>query len=1039
MAHDFDFLVPIIESIFSEEQNYIESIKEFIVAGDEVIFHRLPPLPHSSRLCAVVDEIGSANEWDSSLDRIVKFICYAYWQIRNAQVEHGNFMVVRLLGIISSGQWVVYPEREDQVFCYLTEAGFSAYEICRLYSANHSNPPFQNQASLSPQSVVSENSGLTSIERYIWKLSDSVLVDIFDALNSIQFLLEVVARERPSAAKLWLERQKAISGISSIDPVLMQSLIKGSSDFDNEALSYLQDGIGPTAAAMVVWQLFKVRPYIHHELITSYFNRPEIAAYNPLMTELCQWHPKLALQHLCEILKTGAYNQHPDTFQHCYRQGYRLAARNLNESGMDVFEALLANGESFPIAIAFQEIIAVTKPPVGKQVQHLLTRMFLAPDVISKGLILPMLRLLHENFPSVFLPTWWSLLDGTISIPSTHFYDFLSLGLPATPSNASAASALAVSAICKVLGDDCLPEAEARLNHKSVPARLAGVQLLQGLGSPAALALLLKRITSEENTKVRAAIHDALKFHGALPVPEKEDPANASKTLQAMDPHFSTALKKGKLPPGTWWRVDQSGLRSIGGCQLSASAADFLILEYSRRKIIETAPDTLQLVACLDKKSAADFALALLNAWLAEGQDSKHRWVLALAGTLGDSRIISTLLPWIPKWCEAARHKLAEYAAQGISLLGSNEALMVLDTLASRYRSKFRNVGAAAAAAFQSAAQARGISPDELGDLVVPSLDFNEDGQRRFEWDGGAALAELTMDLKLEWSDPDSEKSWKALPASASDAVKAEVKELGKLLRETGKAQALRLEQALVKQRRWPVASWQELYEKHPLLRAYATRLVWGVYTAEGTFQRAFRRYPNGILADAAGAMEELPEGEARIGLLHPLELDDAALTAWQAHLARFKVQPPFPQLDRPVERLEPNLHNRRVLSLTEGREISYGTFRSRAEKRGWGRGSVVDAGGISSYYKLFPGAGVEVSLETGDMYVGMDPMETLTLGPARFCTAGSIQRGSYVYDEPAENDPRLLTFGEVPPVVYSETVSDLKAIIAQKEAEEAS
>jgi hypothetical protein len=239
---------------------------------------------------------------------------------------------------------------------------------------------------------------------------------------------------------------------------------------------------------------------------------------------------------------------------------------------------------------------------------------------------------------------------------------------------------------------------------------------------------------------------------------------------------------------------------------------------------------------------------------------------------------------------------------------------------------------------------------------------------------------------------------------------------------------------SLVKQRRWPVAAWRDLYEKHPLLRIYATRLVWSVYDRQGQRLRTFRRYPNGLLADALGALEELPEAEAAIGLVHPLELDPSGLQAWQAHLSRFKVVPPFPQLERPVERCEPTHHNRRQLSTAEGQEISYATFRSRAEKRGWVRGSVVDAGGISSYYKLFPGAGVEVSLDTGDMYVGMDPMETLTLGTTRFCTAGSIQRGSYVYDEPTENDPRILTFGQVPPVVYSETVSDLKAIIARKQ-----
>jgi hypothetical protein len=209
---------------------------------------------------------------------------------------------------------------------------------------------------------------------------------------------------------------------------------------------------------------------------------------------------------------------------------------------------------------------------------------------------------------------------------------------------------------------------------------------------------------------------------------------------------------------------------------------------------------------------------------------------------------------------------------------------------------------------------------------------------------------------------------------------------------------------------------------------------VWGIYDASGNLLRTFRRYPNGLLADAAGGLEELTESDIQIGMVHPLELDDEVLTAWRVHLARMKVNPPFPQIDRPVECLDPMLGNRRQLTLAEGKNVSAGTFKSRAEKRGWVRGSVVDAGGISAYYKLYAGAGVEVTLSTDDFYIGIDPMETITLGVALFAKAGSIQRGSYVYDEPAPDDPRVLRFDQVPPVVYSETIADLKAIIATKE-----
>jgi hypothetical protein len=46
------------------------------------------------------------------------------------------------------------------------------------------------------------------------------------------------------------------------------------------------------------------------------------------------------------------------------------------------------------------------------------------------------------------------------------------------------------------------------------------------------------------------------------------------------------------------------------------------------------------------------------------------------------------------------------------------------------------------------------------------------------------------------------------------------------------------------------------------------------------------------------------------------------------------------------------------------------------------------------------------------------------------------VRTGSYVYDEPrGEGDPRLLTFGEVPPIVYSEAMGDLGRIAPPKPA----
>jgi hypothetical protein len=585
---------------------------------------------------------------------------------------------------------------------------------------------------------------------------------------------------------------------------------------------------------------------------------------------------------------------------------------------------------------------------------------------------------------------------------------------------------LAAKALAKHEGNTFAPKAGELLSSNRTEARAGAAEFFVHHVAPDMFKTIETALAVEKSDLVREVLHRALLAMGQ-PVCVQQDFGQVLTSILKQ----STKLK---APATAWLKVESlPGLSTTDGQSLAPGILTFLLAKQSKHKEISAAPDIVPLLSHIDRETSAPFALALVEGFLNSEQAASDRWALALGGLLGDRRVIPPLLARIPEWCENSRHKLAEYAAQAIALLPGNEPLMVLDTLANRYRSKFKNVGAACAAAFNAAAAARGITPDELGDMVVPRFDFDDEGIRRFDWEGGGVSAELGPDFKLAWFDPETDKSWKSLPANAPAAIKDEVATLTKLLRETVKSQTARLEQALVRQRRWPVARWRELYESHPVLRSFASRLVWGIYDAGGNLLRTFRRYPNGLLADAAGGLEELTESDIQIGMVHPLELDDEVLMAWRAHLARMKVSPPFPQIERSVERLDPMLGNRRQLTLAEGKKVSAGTFKSRAEKRGWVRGSVIDGGGISAYYKLYAGAGVEVTLSTDDFYIGIDPMETITLGVALFAKAGSIQRGSYVYDEPAPDDPRVLRFDQVPPVVYSETLADLKAIIETK------
>ena len=99
----------------------------------------------------------------------------------------------------------------------------------------------------------------------------------------------------------------------------------------------------------------------------------------------------------------------------------------------------------------------------------------------------------------------------------------------------------------------------------------------------------------------------------------------------------------------------------------------------------------------------------------------------------------------------------------------------------------------------------------------------------------------------------------------------------------------------------------------------------------------------------------------------------------------------------------------------------------------------MTDGGGIDSYRKVFPGAGVEAFLGLEGMYIGIGMEDSIQLQDFYFVKGGTVRVGSYVYDNPDnESDSRLIPFGAVPLVVYSEVMGDLKRIAGQSSGEDA-
>ena len=433
--------------------------------------------------------------------------------------------------------------------------------------------------------------------------------------------------------------------------------------------------------------------------------------------------------------------------------------------------------------------------------------------------------------------------------------------------------------------------------------------------------------------------------------------------------------------------------------------------------------------AMLDRQTTGDLALSVVQAFFGSKADADDRWAMAFAALVGNDRLVPVFARQIKDWADNMRGKLAEYAVQALALLGTDAALLAVDAMAIRYRSKNKNIGKAATEAFAAAAAARGLTVEELGDLVVPWLGFKSGETRTVDTGNTKVEARINNDFKLVFRDETTNKKVSKLPDSVSAELKNEFKELSAGLKEAVKSQLLRMETLMVRQFRWPATRWQELYLQHPLLLPFAQRLVWGTYDSTGKLSGTFRALEDQSLTNSVDEPFAIP-AEALVGIVHPLELGVETRQAWLKHLADYDIVPPFAQLERPVVTVKPEQKPLKFGKEVAGTSLNAMTFKGRAERLGWGRGSVCDGGCINFYLKSFPGAGVDVFMETEGMYVGIDMYSDITLGKIFFTKHGSVQTGSYTYDEPGdEQDARLAPFGEVPAIAFSEAMGDLSRI----------
>jgi predicted DNA-binding WGR domain protein len=425
-------------------------------------------------------------------------------------------------------------------------------------------------------------------------------------------------------------------------------------------------------------------------------------------------------------------------------------------------------------------------------------------------------------------------------------------------------------------------------------------------------------------------------------------------------------------------------------------------------------------------ESLAEFAWDLFEAWMAAGSPSKESWAFSALGLLGTDETARRLAPRIREWPGESAHHRAVAGLDLLATIGSDVALMHLNGIAGKV--KFKALQDRAREKIAVVAEARGFTSAELSDRLVPDLGLDEHGTLALDFGPRQFFVGFDETLKPFVKDAhgvrlkDLPKPIKSDDATLAADATDRYKQLKKDAKAIASLQVTRLEMSMVDRRRWPAADFRLFFLEHPLMRHLAARLVWGLYDAQDALVCAFRVAEDWTLADADDTGFTLP-GDARVGLVHVIEMPAPLQAAFGQILADYEILQPFRQLGRETYTLTPQELAGAKIARFAARTIATGSVMGLVN-RGWERGQAQDGGWVGWFSKRVAGD-LEVQLEldpgtiVGDVsYEPKQRIPNLVLRQAR-----------------SWDDNGLAHFDRLHPIVASEVLRDADLLAPFKDA----
>lgn len=554
--------------------------------------------------------------------------------------------------------------------------------------------------------------------------------------------------------------------------------------------------------------------------------------------------------------------------------------------------------------------------------------------------------------------------------------------------------------------DQITPRALELLAGKNADSRIVGALLLVHSQDESVQKTLLETIDKEKSDDIRDLLLENLQeiiFEHPFSLAKVKEMIRLADERKKLNNWNEKLLDEATLPKLYWNESHEI---------LTPEEIRFLIYRAKRAKGLNTDLEERQILHHINKEKSTAFALSLLKAYQESGMDNKVKYYMFLAAILGGDDALNKLLTLFKNSITNKKYKLAESIVGSIVMVGSNKALRLVDMISRQYINKRPSVGNAAKEALEAVAVELELTADQLSDRIIPDFGF-ESNFKTLEIAGETYRAFISSDFKINYLNEDN-KVKKSLPKEASKELSTEIKEIEKEIKEVLKTQKGRLEKFLIEQRRWTVEEWKTYYLHNPIMVNYVQRLLWGLYENQ-TLITVFYCDENLDLYDVENEEVAL-DSEFRIGIVHPIQLNDEQLKLWKDKVYDENMEFEFPIIDRKIYRKDSKELDVNHTKIFDGKEIPKGAdfVAPFLLKKGWlketGDGGSLNFSKIDSTHNIVAVPYIE--------------------GPAVFYQGGETKATIHQIVFYRENWSNKIPLKDIPEVFYSEVLADLDDLI---------